>query len=212
MIGINDQGNKKDHKWFSILRSTDNPYLSAPLMKPQWGECAYYIIIIHQLKDSSERYYQFAPLSRQAVDCRCPHAQSWWWSQSPSSWSWWRWAMPSGRSHHDLLHPQPSTWPQLLLQVWNITKIIFNQFSFYFLSIALPYVPCSFLVTSVLKRYRTVSDPCIDYLQGSTDNLQKPYILFRQKKFVEKVRKSGHKSFATNARKSTLQNFTPKSA
>ena len=103
-------------------------------------------------------------------------SQSEWWSQSPSSWSWWRWAMPSGRGHHDLLHPQPSTWPQLLLQVWNISKIIVNQFSFYFLSIALPYVHCSFLVTSVLKRYRTISDPCIDNLQGSTDNLQEPDI------------------------------------
>ena len=35
---------------------------------------------------------------------------------------------------------------------------------------------------------------------------------FQSKKIAEKVRKSGRKRFATNARKSSLQNFTPKSA
>ena len=34
---------------------------------------------------------------------------------------------------------------------------------------------------------------------------------FQSKKIAEKVRKSGRKRFATNARKSSLQNFTPKS-
>ena len=54
-----------------------------------------------------------------------------------------------------------------------------------------------------------------------TENTTKPYILkakkfaeppFQSKKIAEKVRKSGRKRFATNARKSSLQNFTPKSA
>ena len=35
---------------------------------------------------------------------------------------------------------------------------------------------------------------------------------FQSKKIAEKVHKSGRKRFATNARKSSLQNFTPKSA
>ena len=35
---------------------------------------------------------------------------------------------------------------------------------------------------------------------------------FQSKKIAEKVLKTGRKRFATNARKSSLQNFTPKSA